>query len=65
MRALHVPHLQTPTVLSVAGLLRPHGKAMTMAVAGIAVTELLEPRPIKSELHDLQFRQVQPDLGVA
>jgi len=39
-----------PPVLSVVGLLRPHWKAMTLAmvgVAGAAATELLEPWPLK------------------
>jgi hypothetical protein len=40
--------IKTPQVLSVISLLRPHWKAMTMAmvgVAGMAATELLEPWP--------------------
>jgi ATP-binding cassette, subfamily B, bacterial len=69
MKALHIPHLQTPKVLSVAGLLRPHWKAMTMAmvgVAGIAVTELLEPWPLKIVIdHLLQDRPPHGWVGVA
>jgi ATP-binding cassette, subfamily B, bacterial len=46
---MSVPLTGAP-VLSITGLLRPHWKAMAMAmagVAGIAVTELLEPWPLK------------------
>ena len=69
MKALHIPHLQTPKVLSVAGLLRPHWKAMTMAmvgVAGIAVTELLEPWPLKIVIDNLlQDRPLHGWVGTA
>ena len=42
--------LRTPKVLTIAGLLRPHWKAMTMAlvaVTGEATAALLEPWPLK------------------
>jgi len=42
--------LKTPNVLSIVGLLRPHWKAMTVAmvgVAGEAAAALLEPWPLK------------------
>jgi subfamily B ATP-binding cassette protein MsbA len=42
--------VRKPPVLSVVGLLRPHWKAMTLAmvgVAGAAGTEILEPWPLK------------------
>lgn len=69
MTALRVPRVPTPTILSVAGLLRPHWKAMTLAmvaVMGIAVTELLEPWPIKIVIdHVLQDRPLRGWMGVA
>ncbi|MET0214338.1 MAG: ABC transporter ATP-binding protein [Vicinamibacterales bacterium] len=58
---------KTPPVLSVISLLRPHWKAMTMAmvgVAGAAVTELLEPWPLKIVLdHLLQARPLDGWMG--
>jgi subfamily B ATP-binding cassette protein MsbA len=69
MKALHIPHIATPKVLSVTGLLRPHWKAMTMAmvgVAGIAVTELLEPWPLKIVIDNLlQGRPLHGWVGAA
>ena len=69
MKALHVPHIPTPGVLSVTGLLRPHWQAMTMAmvgVLGVAVTELLEPWPLKIVIdHLLQDRPLDGWMGVA
>ena len=69
MKAPHLPHLHKPKVLSVTGLLRPHWKAMTLAmvgVAGIAVTELLEPWPLKIVIdHLLQQRPLDGLLGTA
>jgi ATP-binding cassette, subfamily B, bacterial len=63
------PHLTTPRVLSVTGLLRPHWKAMTMAmvgVGGIAATELLEPWPLKIVIdHLLQPRPLNGWMGAA
>jgi len=69
MKTLHLPHIPKPAVLSVAGLLRPHWRAMTMAmvgVAGIAATELLEPWPLKIVIdHLLQDRPLQGWMGTA
>ena len=48
--------ITTPHVLSVTGLLRPHWRAMAMAmvgVAGVAATELLEPWPLKMVIDQL------------
>src|SRR5678809_1358728 len=42
MKALHIPHIATPKVLSVTGLLRPHWKAMTMAMVGVAGSTYLQ-----------------------
>ena len=59
--------VKTPQVLSVISLLRPHWKAMTMAmvgVAGIAATELLEPWPLKIVIdHLLQARPLDGWMG--
>src|SRR5512145_2247322 len=56
-----------PPLLSVISLLRPHWKAMTLAmvgVAGAAVTELLEPWPLKIVLdHLLQARPLDGWMG--
>jgi ATP-binding cassette, subfamily B, bacterial len=70
MKALHLPHVAAPkVVLSVTSLLRPHWKAMIMAmvgVAGIAVTELLEPWPLKIVIdHLLQDRPPPAWMGGA
>ena len=70
MTSLHLPHVPAPAVvLSVTSLLRPHWKAMTMAmvgVAGIAVTELLEPWPLKIVIdHLLQDRPPPSWMGGA
>jgi ABC-type multidrug transport system fused ATPase/permease subunit len=70
MKALHLPHVPAPkVVLSVTSLLRPHWKAMTMAmvgVAGIAATELLEPWPLKIVIdHLLQDRPLDGWMGAA
>ena len=63
------PHITKPRVLSVTGLLRPHWKAMTMAmvgVGGIAATELLEPWPLKIVIdHLLQARPLPGWMGAA
>ena len=70
MKALHLPHVPAPkVVLSITSLLRPHWKAMTMAmvgVAGIALTELLEPWPLKIVIdHLLQDRPPPAWMGGA
>lgn len=69
MKAPQLPHLPKPKVLSVTGLLRPHWKAMTMAmvgVGGVAVTELLEPWPLKIVIdHLLQDRPPPAWIGGA
>ena len=51
-RDLHLSSeiVKEPRVLRVVDLLRPHWKAMTMALVGVggaAVADLLEPWPIK------------------
>ena len=48
--------VRKPPVLTVVGLLRPHWKAMTLAmvgVAGAAATEILEPWPLKYVIDNL------------
>jgi ATP-binding cassette, subfamily B, bacterial len=59
--------VKAPHILRVTDLLRPHWRAMTMAmvgVGGVAVTELLEPWPLKIVIdHLLQDRAVQGWMG--
>ena len=58
------PAVKTANALSIVGLLRPHWKAMTLALAGVAgeaAASLLEPWPLKIVLDYLLQSRPLPD----